>query len=296
MIAKPVIKWAGGKYRLSATIIQESQDFIDWDSFDRYVEPFVGGGGMFFAVCNQFQFKEKVISDVNPELINLYLKLRDQSNELLILLRDIEAEFNALPSDERREQFYYSTRESFNQGIVAQDASPEHAALFVVLNKLGFNGLYRVNSSGLFNVPFSKKKRIKLADEHNVLKVSELLQDTEILLSDFAETLSFADERTLFYFDSPYRPLSTTSTFTSYAKTAFDDSEQIRLARFCDQIHAKKAKFILSNSDPKNTQASDDFFDRLYKEYRLMRINARRAISAKAEGRANVLEILVIGS
>lgn len=260
MIAKPVIKWAGGKYRLSTTIIQESQSFIDWDSFDRYVEPFVGGGGMFFAVCNQFQFKEKVISDVNADLINLYRQLRDQSEALLKQLTAIEAEFNALDSDEMREQFYYMLREEFNRRILQHDLSAEQAALFVALNKLGFNGLYRVNSSGFFNVPFGKKKTIKLIDRQNLKKVSELLQNTEILLGDFAETLHFADDKTLFYFDSPYRPLSNTATFTAYAKENFNDDEQIRLAQFCSQIHAQKAKFILSNSDPKNTQKDDCFF------------------------------------
>ncbi len=295
MIAKPVIKWAGGKYRLSTTIIQESHVFIDWNSCDRYVEPFVGGGGMFFAVCNQFQFKKKVISDVNADLINVYVQLRDQSEALLRQITVIEAEFSTLGSDEAREQFYYMLREEFNRRILQHDLSAEQAALFVALNKLGFNGLYRVNSSGLFNVPFGKKKTIKLVDRQNLKKVSELLQNTEILLGDFAETLRFADDKTLFYFDSPYRPLSNTATFTSYAKDSFNDDEQIRLAQFCSQIHAQKAKFILSNSDPKNTQIEDDFFDELYKDYTLQRISAPRTISARADGRAQVSEILVIG-
>ena len=295
MIAKPVIKWAGGKYRLSTKIIQESQVFIDWDSFDRYVVPFVGGGGMFLAGCNQFKFKEKIISDVNPELVNLYRVLREQSDELLKLLVALQMEFNGLGSDEAREQFYYRLREEFNRDVLLQDISIEHAALFVALNKLGFNGLYRVNNSGLFNVPFGKRKTIKLVDGQNLKKVSELLQDTEILLGDFEETLRFADDGTLFYFDSPYRPLSNTATFTSYAKEDFNDDDQRRLARFCAQTHGLKAKFILSNSDPKNTQVDDEFFDELYKDYKLLRINAPRVISARAEGRAKVSEVLVIG-
>ena len=295
MIAKPVIKWAGGKYRLSAKIIQESQVFIDWDSFDRYVEPFVGGGGRLLAVCNRFEFKEKIISDVNPDLVNLYLVLREQSDELLKLLIALETEFNGLGSDEACEQFYYRLREDFNRTILQQGLSVEDAALFVALNKLGFNGLYRVNNSGLFNVPFGKKKTIKLVDGQNLKKVSEYLQNTEILLGDFEETLRFADDKTLFYFDSPYRPLSNTATFTSYAKEDFNDDEQKRLASFCKQIHDLKAKFILSNSDPKNTQVDDEFFDELYKDYKLLRINAPRVISARAEGRAKVSEILVIG-
>ena len=139
MIAKPVIKWAGGKYRLSTSIIEESQVFINWDSFDRYVEPFVGGGGMFLAVCSQFQFKEKVIADINPELVNLYIKIRDQHNDVFRLLVELEAEFNKLPSDELREQFYYELRDEFNRRIVTQDLGAEHAALFIALNKLGFN-------------------------------------------------------------------------------------------------------------------------------------------------------------
>ncbi|CAM5188247.1 Dam family site-specific DNA-(adenine-N6)-methyltransferase [Oligella ureolytica] len=135
----------------------------------------------------------------------------------------------------------------------------QHAALFVALNKLGFNGLYRVNNSGLFNVPFGKRKTIKLVDGQNLKKVSELLQDTEILLGDFEETLRFADDGTLFYFDSPYRPLSNTATFTSYAKEDFNNDDQRRLARFCAQTHGLKAKFILSNSNPKNTKWMTSF-------------------------------------
>ena len=295
MLAKPVVKWAGGKYRLSATIIEKSQEFLDWNRFERYVEPFVGGGGMFFAVCNQFQFKEKVISDVNPELVNLYLKLRDQSVELLAVLQSLQEHFNSLQSDELREQFYYQIREDFNHGVLERQLNAEHAALFVALNKLGFNGLYRVNSKGLFNVPFGKKKRIKLIDAQNLQLVSELLQNTEILLDDFEGTSKYAAPSTLFYFDSPYRPLSNTAAFTAYAKNAFNDDEQIRLAQFCEHIHARQAKFILSNSDPKNTAENDNFFDELYRDYKLLRINASRTISASAKGRAKVSEILVVG-
>lgn len=295
MDTKPIIKWAGGKYRLSDTILNASQRYIDWGGFDRYVEPFVGGGGMFFAVSNHYQFKEKVISDINPDLVNLYLKLRDHSVALLSLLQSLEAEFNALVSDDQKEQFYYDLRADFNQGRLVAELGLEHAAFFVALNKLGFNGLYRVNRRGLFNVPFGKRKQIKLVNPLNYRRVSEVLQNTEILLGDFEETARFADSKTLFYFDSPYRPLSNTAAFTAYAKEAFNDEEQIRLARFCERIYGQQANFVLSNSDPQNTDKSDRFFDELYKDYRVLRIKATRLISAKANGRGQVSEVLVIG-
>ncbi|MDO5668088.1 MAG: Dam family site-specific DNA-(adenine-N6)-methyltransferase [Alcaligenaceae bacterium] len=290
-----MIKWAGGKYRLSETIIEMSQRFIDWGSFDRYVEPFVGGGGMFFAISNRFSFKEKVISDINADLVNLYLKLRDDSVALLSLLQSLEADFNSQSSDEEKELFYYTLREKFNRGILTGQMGLEHAAFFVALNRLGFNGLYRVNSQGLFNVPFGKKSHIKLVDVQNFQRVRDVLQNTEILLGDFEETLRYADSKTLFYFDSPYRPISDTAAFTAYAKGDFNDQEQRRLAQFCERIYGQEATFVLSNSDPKNTDKTDGFFDDLYQDYKIMRIEATRLISARAGGRGRVSEILVIG-
>lgn len=295
IIVKPIIKWAGGKYKLSSEIIETTKKYLELNSFEKYVDPFVGGGGMFLAMCNQFDFREKVISDINPELINLYRKVRDNHKELGEILIEIQNEFNLIESDEGKKLFYYNIRNEFNESILREKLDVKHAALFVALNKLGFNGLYRVNGKGLFNVPFGQKKSITLIELDNLANMSELLQNTKILLGDFENTLDEASNSSIFYFDSPYRPLPGSPSFTSYTKGSFNDNDQIRLAEFCKSIHNKSAKFILSNSDPKNTDELDNFFDDLYKDFHIERIKASRAISARAKGRGKVSEILVIG-
>lgn len=185
---KPIIKWAGGKYKLSSEIIKTTQNVMDLSSIDKYVDPFVGGGGMFLAMSNQFDFKEYVISDINPELINLYKIARDNHLELGEILLDIEKEFNLLKDDNEKKLYYYNLRDEFNTGILNEVLDIKHAALFVALNKLGFNGLYRVNRKGLFNIPFGQKKFINLIELDNLANMSKLLQNTEILLGDFENT------------------------------------------------------------------------------------------------------------
>ena len=162
------------------------------------------------------------------------------------------------------------------------------------MNRTCFNGLYRVNSKGKFNVPFGKYVNPKICDEENLIKASEILKNVKILNNDFEKTDEYIDENTFVYFDPPYRPLSNTSSFNSYSKEIFNDEVQERLADFYKRLHKKKAKLMLSNSDPKNTCQDDDFFDDLYSDFNILRVNAKRMINSNASKRGNVTELLIL--
>lgn len=292
---RPVVKWAGGKYKLAQTILEVAEKKFDFKSFDTYIEPFVGGGGMFFAMTNKYKFKHKIISDINPELINMYVQIRDSNDILIELLKKLEIDFNSIENEECKKEYYLNLRKEFNKGIDNEDKTIKQASLFVAINKLSFNGLYRVNKKGNFNVPFGQKKVASLVNEENFRYVSEILKDTEILLADFKDTLNFANEKTLYYFDSPYRPLPNSPSFTSYAKSEFNDTSQRELAEVCKAISSKRGRFILSNSDPIQVDPEDTFFDDLYSEFDIERIEARRAIGATASRRGLVSEVLITG-
>ena len=288
--ARPFVKWAGGKGQLLNVILQEIP-FSNSDSFV-YVEPFVGGGAVLFAVLQQFpKIKKAIINDINQDLINAYLVIRDNLDSLLEILCELDFKYNNLFTDpEKRKIFYYTKRDEFNTS--AMD-NIERAALFIFLNKTCFNGLYRVNSKGKFNVPIGRYKHPKICDRENLKAVSEALQKVEILQGDFEQTLRFAASDKLYYLDPPYRPISETSSFTTYTGGGFDDNEQIRLKHFCDRLTEKGAKWILSNSDPKNIKPDDNFFDDLYRDYKIKRVKAKRYINSKADGRGEIYEILI---
>lgn len=293
---KPAVKWAGGKYKLSNTIIETANTEIEFQKYDTYIEPFVGGGGMFLSMNNKFDFKRKIISDVNPELINMYLQIKNNVQALIGELIEFENEFNSLPSDEAKKEYYLNLRKKFNSNIDDEAQTVNQAAIFIGLNKLGFNGLYRVNRKGHFNVPFGQKKTANLFDHDNIIKLSEVLKNTEIYLSDYKKMIDFATSKTLFYFDSPYRPLPNSPSFTAYAKSEFNDDNQKELAEMCQKLYKKGGSFILSNSDPKQIDSEDNFFDNLYSDFIIKRISARRAIGATAARRGMVSEILVLGN
>ena len=169
----------------------------------------------------------------------------------------------------------------------------ETAALFIFLNKTCFNGLYRVNSKGAFNVPHGKYRNPKICDQENLLAVSKLLQKVEILCGDFSQTEKYAHSNTIFYLDPPYKPLSETSSFTSYSIGGFDDAEQIRLRDFCSRISRQKALFIASNSDPRETTQEKSFFDLIYKHFYIKRVSATRMINVNPNNRGFVSEIMI---
>ena len=284
--AKPFIKWVGGKGQLI-----EQLDALLPSDFDKlndvtYIEPFVGGGAMFFYMLQRYSnIKHAIINDINQNLTNCYWAVKDFPEQLIKSLSIIESEYLALQNDEERRSFFMKCRDSYNG---KKNDFIENATLFIFLNKTCFNGLYRVNKKGLFNVPFGKYKKPKICDSETIRKDSELLQKVEILNGDFEKTFGYAKGNTFFYFDPPYRPLSNTSSFTDYTKDSFNDDSQVRLKEFCDRINNDGYKFMLSNSDGK-----DNFFDTLYSNYEIDRVFASRCINSNGQKRGKLTEILV---
>jgi len=288
---KPFIKWVGGKSQLLQEIEKAISKMAVSNREFTYIEPFVGGGAVLFWILNKFSnIKKAVINDINPDLTQAYETVRDNVYELIEVLEKIQSEYINLKSEELKKNFFLSVREEFNQKNLEKI---RNAALFIFLNRTCFNGLYRVNSKGLFNVPFGKYSNPKICDRNTLLSDSYLLKKVEILNGDFERTFEFTNKSTLFYFDPPYKPISVTSSFTSYSKESFDDNEQVRLKKFCDKISIKGCAFILSNSDPRSAEPENCFFDNLYSNYEINRVFASRMINSNAEKRGKLTELLI---
>lgn len=285
------MKWVGGKGQLISQLVDLlPSDFAQWQDVT-YIEPFVGGGAFFFHMLRHYgNITRAVINDVNPDLIKCYSVVKEQPDQLIQALEEIQAEYYALPDEPKRQQFFLEKREEFN----TKNLSPQdNSKLFIFLNRTCFNGLYRVNKKGLFNVPFGKYVRPTICDKETIMADSRLLQRVEILNGDYSATLDKAEGKTLFYFDPPYRPLSSTSSFNDYTKDSFNDDEQRRLKEFCDRIHAAGHFFMLSNSDCLAKDGKDRFFDDLYAAYSIARVWASRSVNANPAKRGKLTEILV---
>ena len=246
MKAKPFVKWVGGKSQLIEQLeALLPADFDRWENVT-YIEPFVGGGAMLFYMLQAHpNIKVAIINDINEDLTTCYKVVKDYPDALVESLRRIQHEYYALKTEETRKQFFLLMRDEFN----TKQMNPiDNTTLFFFLNRTCFNGLYRVNKAGLFNVPFGKYETPTICDPVTIYADSELLQNVEILTGDYQQTLSKAKGNTLFYFDPPYRPLSNTSSFNDYAKEAFNDHAQQRLKDFCDQVeHA--GYYIITNPE-----------------------------------------------
>ncbi len=290
-IAKPFLKWAGGKTQLINDIEKALPNDISKDKFT-YIEPFVGSGAVLFWMLNNFpNLNKAVINDINEDLINTYKTIASKPKELISILQILQNEFHGLEGQEAtKKEYYYSKRELYNKRKEEQSGQ---AALFIFLNRTCFNGLYRVNRKNEYNVPMGSYKRPTICDNENILAVSKALQKVEILCGDYEETLNYADNNTLFYFDPPYKPLSETSSFNSYAKDEFNDQEQIRLRDFCHKLDTLNHNWILSNSDVKGKDENDNFFDNLYADFNIQRVDARRSINANPEKRGALKELLI---
>lgn len=251
---KPFIKWAGGKSQLLNEIRAKYPETID-----KYCEPFVGGGAVLLDVLANCHPKEVLINDINAELIGTYKQIRDNIDDVVAFLAELQELFWE-KDDVARKEMYMAKRERFNQLIFANSTGVETAVLFIFLNKTCFNGLYRVNGKGAFNVPIGSYKKPPICDEENLRKISDLLKNVIVQFGDYSKCKSFIDSQTFVYIDPPYRPLNATSSFTSYTENGFGDKEQIELGKFVDEISAKGAKVVVSNSDPKNSDESDSFF------------------------------------
>ena len=286
MKAKPFVKWVGGKTQLIDQLeALLPADFDQWENVT-YIEPFVGGGAMlFYMLQTHSNIKSAVINDINPDLTTCYKVVKESPSELVQSLKKIQKEYYALESEEARKQFYLQMRDEFNTKALDDI---RNTTLFFFLNRTCFNGLYRVNKAGLFNVPFGKYETPTICDANTIYADSELLQNVEILTGDYQQTLVHAKGNTLFYFDPPYRALNSTSSFNDYNKEAFNDIAQKRLKEFCDQVERAGYKFMLSNSDCK-----DMFFDDLYLRYTIARVWASRSVNANPKKRGKLQEILV---
>lgn len=290
---KPILKWAGGKTQLLAEI-SHAYPVGFGDTIRRYAEPFVGGGAVLFDVLSKYELDEVYIGDVNAELINMYLVVRDQADDLIAILSKYQTEYHALDNDGRKE-YYYNKRDEFNELILSGESKSgvKSAALFIFLNRTCFNGLYRANRNGLFNVPKGAQENPLICNEDNIRAVSTALTKVQIVCGDYSASRAFIDKHTLVYLDPPYRPLKGRDSFISYTETEFDDSCQRALAGFIDEMDARGAYIILSNSDPKNVDLEDDFFEDLYADYDVQRINAKRKINRNAEHRGYITELLI---
>lgn len=288
--AKPFIKWVGGKTQL----LEDIKKLLPANLGERkeltYVEPFVGGGAVLFWILQEYpNITKAVINDINAELICTYRVIKNDVNALIAELHRLQNEYIPLDS-ERRKAYFLKNRNLFNAKTTTD---VQTAALFIFLNRTCFNGLYRVNSKGEFNVPHGKYSNPKICDEVTLLADSKLLQSVEILCGDFSQTGKYAGPDVLYYFDPPYRPLTATAAFTSYSAGGFNDDEQIRLRDFCDEIAHNKSMFVASNSDPKNVDSGDKFFDKLYEMFNIQRVSAARMINSKGDGRGAISEIMI---
>ncbi len=289
--AKPFIKWVGGKSQLLDNI---RGMYPKKDSINRYCEPFVGGGAVLFDIIEKYDFSDILINDVNFDLINAYKTVQCDPETIIEVLSEIQNRFYQFDNIDRK-RYYYEMRDKFNAlKITRKDGiNIEKAALFIFLNKTCFNGLYRVNAKGFFNVPMGDYKNPLICDSTNIRNVAKSLKKVTINCGDFSECKRFVDHKTFVYIDPPYRPISKTACFTAYSENAFSDVEQIRLGKFINEINDTGASVVLSNSDPKNSNPDDNFFDELYRDYNVMRVSAKRMINSDSSKRGNIFELLI---
>ncbi len=291
IIAKPFLKWAGGKTQLIEQIKQQLPSAVINKPFT-YIEPFVGSGAVLFYLLSRFpNLQQAVINDINADLMNCYLTIKNDAQALITVLQMWESEYHAISENiEAKKTYFYDKRALFN---TRQSGQIEQSALFIFLNRTCFNGLYRVNRKNEFNVPIGSYKKPQICFADNLLAASKVLQNVTILCGDYEQTAQYATENTLFYFDPPYKPLSETASFTAYAKEQFDDAAQIRLKHFCERLDQYGYHWLLSNSDVKNSSPDDHFFDDLYKRFNIQRVNARRNINSNATKRGQLTELLI---
>lgn len=290
-IAKPFLKWAGGKTQL----LVEIKNYLPCEIINNkftYIEPFVGSGAVLFWMLNNFQnIKKAVINDINEDLINTYRVIASKPKELISILQILQNEYHSLETKhEEKKEYYYNKRELYNTRMQEKTIQ---ASLFIFLNRTCFNGLYRVNKNNGYNVPMGGYKKPNICDDQNILAVSNVLQKVEILCGDYKATLKEATSNSFFYFDPPYKPLSNTSSFNSYAKDEFNDEEQIRLRNFCSKLEEQGYNWMLSNSDLKGKDNNDNFFDEIYSEFSISRVKARRSINSNPEKRGELNELLI---
>ena len=290
--AKPFVKWAGGKGSLISQLIENlPQDFAEQPNVT-YIEPFVGGGAMLFYMLTHYpNIKRAVINDVNEDLINCYLLIKNNPEKLITSLREIKDEYYRLATIEAKSQYYYQMREKYNNEELAK---VKRAACFIFLNKTCFNGLYRVNTSGKFNVPFGQYDHPNICDEELIMANHGVLQKVDIYVGGYKNITTHLGKRYNFiYIDPPYRPLSGSACFIEYTRNIFDDTEQENLKTYCDILTQKGCKIMQSNSNSFDDNG-ESYFAKLYNAYTIKQILAHRFINAHAGKREKETELLIM--
>lgn len=295
--AKPFIKWAGGKTQLLPVFQDYYPRELKLGLIENYFEPFLGGASVFFDIVQQYEIKNAFLLDNNIEIVLVYQVIQQKVESLISELSKLKKQYLKINETER-ETFFYNLRDMFNKNKHKISKSLEEswikrASYTIFLNKTCFNGLYRLNKAGDFNVPFGRYANPSIYDESNLLNVSRVLQNAEIIHGDFEILNERVNDKSFVYFDPPYRPISETSLFNSYSKEGFNDNEQVRLAKTFRKLDEKNAKLMLSNSDPKNINKTDNFFDDLYKGFNIERILATRMINSNSEKRGKIKELLI---
>jgi DNA adenine methylase len=297
--AKPFLKWAGGKSQLLPQFEECYPPQLATREITRYVEPFLGGGALFLSVAQRFSIQQIYLTDINPELILVYRVVQRDAFKLISLLHDHQQVYDA-SNEEQRSNYFYHVRDLYNAQRAKIDferysgAWVTRAAYMIFLNKTCFNGLFRVNAKGKFNVPFGRYKNPTICDPENLKRVSALLQKATLEVAHFSVCEKWVTKDTFVYFDPPYRPISSTSSFTSYSSDKFDDTAQRTLATFFAHLHEQYgAKLMLSNSDPTKNDPNDHFFDELYANFRIRKVWASRMINSQADKRGKIPELLI---
>jgi DNA adenine methylase len=296
--ARPFLKWAGGKGQLLDKFQELYPKPLKQRKVKIFYEPFLGSGAVFFDVAQHYDIESAYLYDINEELILTYKVIQKDVSKLLEFLHRYQKVYTNL-SKEQKKEFYYDQRVNYNLYRFNIDYNKyseqwfPRAAQLIFLNRTCFNGLYRVNSKGEFNSPVGDYENPTICDEQNLFAVHQVLQIAEIKKADFKEIISDLRDNSFVYFDPPYRPISKTANFNAYSKNDFSDNEQIQLAQLFRQLDERGTHVMLSNSDPKNNDPADNFFDEIYKDFNILRVPAKRMINSNATKRGAINEIVV---
>ncbi|MBS1642307.1 MAG: Dam family site-specific DNA-(adenine-N6)-methyltransferase [Bacteroidetes bacterium] len=296
--ARPFLKWAGGKGQLLNKFQKLYPKQLKEKKIKTFYEPFLGSGAVFFDIAQHYNIESAYLYDINDELILTYRVIQKDVSKLLDFLYRYQKNYLKLDK-KKRQDLFYDQRTNYNLQRFNIDYNKyseqwfPRAAQLIFLNRTCFNGLYRVNSKGEFNSPAGDYDNPTICDEQNLLAVHKVLQIAEIKKADFKEIITDLKAKSFVYFDPPYRPISKTANFKAYNKQDFADSEQIKLAKLFKQLDKKGTQVMLSNSDPKNNDPDDNFFDEIYSDYNITRISARRMINSNPTKRGAINEIVV---
>jgi DNA adenine methylase len=306
-LAKPFLKWAGGKTQLLEQFELFLPQQLKEGRIEKYFEPFLGGGAVFFDLIKKYSVNEVFLNDINQDLVLAYQVIKNNPYGLIKKLSELEKKYHKSYFSQR-EEIFYKIRENYNKQrlefdykvlslkectSLSQD-SLLRVSWLIFLNKTCFNGLYRTNRQGEFNVPFGKYKNPKICDDNNILEVAQILQNVTLVSGNYNSLDCFIDNQSFVYLDPPYRPINKTSSFTTYAKSGFNDQNQIELSKYYKHLsEVTRAKVMLSNSNPHNTNETDNFFHELYREYYIHEVFASRMVNSDAEKRGKITELLI---